>query len=154
MSHRDVIDSLIPLALLAKLLPPFLSQKFVKKKKKSVFIVSIPTHLIHTLTHQNQTFAPHCPLKRALHNKFLVTTNIPSVIWHFPFGASPVTQVVKNLPAIQEAHVPSLGHKDPLEEGGHDNPLQYSCLENSMNRGAWQASGSPGFAKSRTWLND
>ena len=23
--------------------------------------------------------------------------------------------------------------------GGHDNPLQYSCLENSMDRGAWQA---------------
>ena len=24
--------------------------------------------------------------------------------------------------------------------GGHGNPLQYSCLENSMDRGAWQAS--------------
>ena len=23
--------------------------------------------------------------------------------------------------------------------GGHGNPLQYSCLENLMNRGAWQA---------------
>ena len=23
--------------------------------------------------------------------------------------------------------------------GGHSNPLQYSCLENSMDRGAWQA---------------
>ena len=23
--------------------------------------------------------------------------------------------------------------------GGHDNPLQYSCLENAMDRGAWQA---------------
>ena len=23
--------------------------------------------------------------------------------------------------------------------GGHDNPLQYSCLENSIDRGAWQA---------------
>ena len=23
--------------------------------------------------------------------------------------------------------------------GGHDNPLQYSCLENPMDRGAWQA---------------
>ena len=25
-------------------------------------------------------------------------------------------------------------------EGGHDNPLQDSCLENPMDRGAWQAS--------------
>ena len=24
-------------------------------------------------------------------------------------------------------------------EGGHDNPLQYSCLENPMDRGAWEA---------------
>ena len=23
--------------------------------------------------------------------------------------------------------------------GGHDNPRQYSCLENPMDRGAWQA---------------
>ena len=23
--------------------------------------------------------------------------------------------------------------------GGHGNPLQYSCLENPMNRGIWQA---------------
>ena len=23
--------------------------------------------------------------------------------------------------------------------GGHDNPLQYSCLENTMDKGAWQA---------------
>ena len=23
--------------------------------------------------------------------------------------------------------------------GGHSNPLQYSCLENSMDRGAWRA---------------
>ena len=23
--------------------------------------------------------------------------------------------------------------------GGHGNPLQYSCLENSMDRGTWQA---------------
>ena len=25
-------------------------------------------------------------------------------------------------------------------QGGHDNQLQYSCLENPMDRGAWQAS--------------
>ena len=27
--------------------------------------------------------------------------------------------------------------------GGHGNPLQYSCLENPMDRGAWQATYSP-----------
>ena len=35
--------------------------------------------------------------------------------------------------------------------GGHDNPLQYSCLENPMNRRAWQTTVH-GVAKSRTEL--
>ena len=33
------------------------------------------------------------------------------------YGASLVTQMVKNLPAIQEAQVQSLGQEDPLEKG-------------------------------------
>ena len=37
--------------------------------------------------------------------------------------------------------------------GGNDNPLQHSCLENSMDRGAWQATVY-GFAKSQTPLRD
>ena len=36
---------------------------------------------------------------------------------------------------------------------GNDNPLQYSCLENSMDRGAWQATVH-GVAKSQTQLSD
>ena len=86
-----------------------------------------------------------------------------------------VAQLVKNLPAMQEAQVQSLGREHPLEEGmathssilglprglsgkesacnagdpgsvpgsgrspgeGNGNPLQYSCLENPMDRGAW-----------------
>ena len=35
--------------------------------------------------------------------------------------------------------------------GGHGNPLQYSCLENSMDRGAWKATVH-GVAKSWTQL--
>ena len=36
--------------------------------------------------------------------------------------------------------------------GGHGNPLQYSCLENPMDRKAWQATVH-GVAKSWTQLN-
>ena len=36
---------------------------------------------------------------------------------------------------------------------GHDNPLQYSCLENPMDKGAWQAT-APGVTNSRTPLSD
>ena len=46
--------------------------------------------------------------------------------------------VVKNLPANAGdlSSIPGLGRS--LGEG-HGNSLQYSCLENSMDRGAWQA---------------
>ena len=44
-----------------------------------------------------------------------------------------MAQTIKNLPAMQETRVRSLGQEDPQEY-----PLQYSCLENSMDRGAWQ----------------
>ena len=48
---------------------------------------------------------------------------------------------VNNLPAnaedVRDA-VSILGLGRSLEEG-HGNPLQYSCLENPMDRGAWQA---------------
>ena len=46
--------------------------------------------------------------------------------------------MVKNLPAMRETQVPSLGWEDPLENG-NGYPLQYSGLENSTDRGAWQA---------------
>ena len=48
--------------------------------------------------------------------------------------------VVKNLPAntgeVKDAgSMPGLGRPPG---GGHGNPLQYSCLENPMDQGAWQ----------------
>ena len=48
-----------------------------------------------------------------------------------------------------ETQVRALGWEDPLE-GGHGDPLQYSCLENPMDRGAWWAIVH-GVAKSWTW---
>ena len=48
-----------------------------------------------------------------------------------------MTQTVKNLPARQETSVRSLGQEDPLEKAMAI--LQYSCLENPMDRGAWLA---------------
>ena len=49
------------------------------------------------------------------------------------FWTSLVAQTVKNLPAMQETQVRSLGR---VSGEGNDHPLQYSCLENSMDRGA------------------
>ena len=55
--------------------------------------------------------------------------------------ASQVALMVKNLPAkagsiIDVGSIPGPGR---FPEGGHGNSLQYSCLENSMDRGTWWA---------------
>ena len=71
-------------------------------------------------------------------------------------GASLVAQLVKNLPAMQETWVRSLGWEDPLEKGvakWHDNLLQYFYVENTMDRGAWRATVHR-VTKSQTRLND
>ena len=51
-----------------------------------------------------------------------------------------MTQLVKNLPAMWEIWVLDLGSIPRLGTspgGGHGNPLQYSCMQNFMDRGAW-----------------
>ena len=66
---------------------------------------------------------------------------------------SQLALVVKNLPA----NAGELGDVDLIPGSGrspgegHGNPLQHSCLENTMDRGAWQA-GVHWVAKSRTQL--
>ena len=56
-------------------------------------------------------------------------------------GASQVALLVKNLPAtagnIKDMN--SIPGSERSPGRGHGNPLQYSCLENSMDRGARQA---------------
>ena len=52
--------------------------------------------------------------------------------------ASLLAQSVKNPPAMQETQVRSLSREDFLEKE-MAIPLQYSCLENPMDRGAWRA---------------
>ena len=53
--------------------------------------------------------------------------------------------LVKNPPVnagdIRDMLVPSPDQEDP-PGGGYGNPLQYSCLENPMDRGAWQSIAS------------
>ena len=60
---------------------------------------------------------------------------------------------VKNLPAnagdVEVASVPGLGRSPG---GRNDTPLQSSCLENPMDRGAWQTT-THGVSKSQTRLS-
>ena len=72
------------------------------------------------------------------------------VVLGFPGG-----WVVKNLLAnagdVKDAG--SISGSGRSSGGGNDNPLQHPCLEKSMDKGAWQATGHE-VTKSQTWLRD
>ena len=61
--------------------------------------------------------------------------------------ASLVVQTVKNVPAMQGTWFDPWVGKIPGE--GNGNPLQYSCLGNPMDRGAWWATVH-GVSKTQT----
>ena len=74
---------------------------------------------------------------------------------NFATWVSQVMLVVKNLPANAEdirdaVLIPGLGRSPGVENG---NPLQYSWLENPMDRGTWWATVH-GIAKRQTRLSD
>ena len=61
--------------------------------------------------------------------------------------------MVKNPPASagDSGGVGSIAGSERSPGGGHGNPLQYSCLGNLRDRGAWRAAVRT-VAKSQTWL--
>ena len=68
--------------------------------------------------------------------------------WGFPGGAG-VKELVSNAGYVTDGGlIPRLGRSPG---GEHGNPLQYSCLENPMDRGAWRAT-IQGVAQSQTRL--
>ena len=69
-----------------------------------------------------------------------------------PLAGFSGSSVVKNLPANagDAGLIPGSGRSSG---GGNGNPLQYSCLENSMDREAWQSTVC-GVTKSWTWLSN
>ena len=77
---------------------------------------------------------PPCP-----HAHYLALYSCPASVFICAlFQTSLVAQTVKNLPAMRETQVQSLGFEDPPGKG-NGNPLQYSCLGNPTDREAWQA---------------
>ena len=63
-----------------------------------------------------------------------------------------MAQTIKYLPAMQETWVQSLSWEDSPGEGNGYH-FHYSCLENSMDKGAWWATVH-GVTKIWTQLND
>ena len=92
--------------------------------------------------------------KLSLRDEVCLVLHTQELTVDFPCGSA-----IKSPPKMQELHemqVQCLGQKDLLEKelaGSTGNPLQYSCLENPMDRGGWQAAVH-GVSKSQTWLRD
>ena len=117
-----------------------------------MYSLCVLSHLQSCLTLRPYELQPArllCPWDSPGKNTGLGSHSLPQGI--FPtHGLNPdllhylVSQLVKNLPAVREAWIQSLGWDDPLEKGF---PLQYSGLENSMDYIVH------GVAKSRTQLS-
>ena len=88
---------------------------------------------------------PCPPLPPASNTSYLPDFSVFNLHLGFPRGS-----IVKNPPPRDVGSIPGLG-RSPGE--GNGNPLQYSCLENSMDRGAWWATVHR-VAKSRTQLSN
>ena len=74
--------------------------------------------------------------------------SLPKRVW-----TSQVVLVVRNL-SINAGDLRDMGlipGSGRSPGGGHGNPLQYSCLQNPMDRGAWWTTVH-GVTKSQTWL--
>ena len=99
-------------------------------------------YLLHFFTHHSPS------LTSDISHFSLYTFILPWDTWQ----ASLVARLVKNPPAMQETWVQSVGGDDPPGEG-NGTPLQCSCLENPVDRGAWCATVH-GVTKSQTRLSD
>ena len=91
------------------------------------------------VTLEKDSSTPKCQLLSSLYCKWRVL--VYQKAWPLKFPAFPGGSVVKNLPASAgEARdvgsIPGLGRSPAV---GNSNPLQYSCLENSIDRAAWRA---------------
>ena len=111
-------------------------------------------------TYSSAIFRPHKPTGRGQYCHSLGTMsdgNALSSLYH-SMGhnrTSQVMLVVKNLPSKARDSrdtdsIPGLG-RSPA--GGSGNLFFFSCLRNSVDRGAWEATVH-GVKKSLTWLND
>ena len=100
------------------------------------------------VTWSQGTQGAHIP---AFHRNLSTLANVWLIYLYWgPPRAFLVAQMVKNLPAMREGSISGSG-RSPGK--GNGNPLQYTCLENSMNWGAL-AGYSLWDCKSQTWLRD
>ena len=110
-------------------------------KPKSYFLLLSSECLPQSFSGHLKSLTQSCPLKSVTHQC------VPGGSGGFPGGSDGKTSACS---AEDPGSIPGSG-RSPGE--GNGNPLQYSCLENSMDGGAWWATVH-GVAKSWTQLSD
>ena len=108
-----------------------------------------------TNTHKHREYSflvgqlaqPSCTHHTEPHWKLSSNCKHPVIYWGFPGGSDGKKSTCN---VRDPGSIPGSG-RSPRE--GNDNPLQYSCLENPMDRGPWWPTVH-GVAKSRTRLSD
>ena len=156
--HENTFHSLIPVSsvlksslrhLLISQVWPFIYQSFkynsASQQHPSIWVCNSLLELVNIITFLERRTNPLKNNNKIFLKQTLEMLSPPLT----PGWTSLVAQMEKNLPAMQETWVQSLSQEDSPREG-NGNPLQYSCLENSLQRGAWRATG---VAKSQTQLS-
>ena len=103
--------------------------------------------MLHYIYYNNINIIKIQSIYKYKHWFTFIGINIYLQIFRASQRASLVAQMAKNLPALKGL-ISGLG-ESPGE--GNGNPLQYSCLENPMDKGAWGAI-THGVANSGTQL--
>ena len=126
-----------------------------------VFRIHIWTWIVITLEQVLPLSVNVCPSKGSEYSHYTVTMKqrekLNSCLKYSLGGAFPGGAALKNSPAIQKMQETwvSIPGSRRSPGGGHGNPLQCTCLENPMDRGAWWAVVY-GVTQSRTrlkWLS-
>ena len=126
------------------------------KRRKDVFLPLSTTQSeeedgLLSATQTTCSGCPYCFVANRSHSPHLLK------YWLFRFGMyhlTPNNSVVKNLPANagdtrDVGLIPGSGTSLRV---GNGNPLQYSCLENSIGKGAWWVTVC-GVPKNQSWLS-
>ena len=124
--------------------PAWMSEEFIRGCICTLSLFSLPPSITvsppWTIRSVSRFYVIRLPL---FLTSYLFLGKWMHLLWFHLY--SQVASVVKNLPANtgdvrDSGSIPGSGRSPG---GGHANSLQYSCLENPMNRGAWQATYSP-----------
>ena len=91
---------------------------------------------------QNEDYSPEDSISDSSEKLLQRGKEESQYLCDFGEGGVHTTKYVVNNPSANAGDIRDAGAVPELGRspgGGHGNPLQYSCLENPMDRGAWQA---------------